>query len=586
MPKYKFSSLALTYLWDFLWVKATKKQRTFIGISFASLIISKLFSASAPLIFKQTVGHLVPDSSGILIWLIGAYVFANVLDHAFANLRDVVFARVESTVHKQITLAVFEHLHRLSLDFHLKKRTGSLARVIERGTQSLERFFRFTLFMLGPTLFEILLVIGLLLAFYSPYYGLTTLCILILYISYTYIVTAKRLQIVREMNAHDTQANGEAIDSILNYETVKYFGNEAHEYRNYDKLQTAYQRTFVQSRDSLAILNEGQNIIMYGGMLFLLIPAAWEVQAGTIKASDFILFHMYLMQLYLPLSNIGFAYRELRLALTNMEEMFKLFQEKPSVVDSPTTKRLLATAGHIRFRRVSFSYNPRRQILTDFSLTIRSRQTVAIVGFSGGGKSTLVRLLYRFYEPTSGGIEIDGTDVRSYTQDSVRKQIAIVPQDTVLFNKSLYYNIGYGNPSATRAQIEAATKEAELHAFIQKLPDGYNTIVGERGLKLSGGEKQRVAIARTILKNAPILVLDEATSALDSQTEKEIQDNLIKISKDRTTIMIAHRLSTIVHADNIIVLDNGKIVESGTHRQLLLKKGEYAKLWLKQSENK
>jgi ABC-type transport system involved in Fe-S cluster assembly fused permease/ATPase subunit len=475
-------------------------------------------------------------------------------------------------------------LHSLSLRFHLDRRTGGLARAVGRGTQAIDFLLTFILFNIVPTMIEILIVCGILWRLYDWQFAAVTFATIVVYIGFTFAMTDWRVRFRQEMNSRDTEANTNAVDSLINYETVKYFANEEHEARRYDRSLQAYERAAVRSETTLAILNVGQGIIIACGLIGVMLLAALGVAEQRMTVGDFVLVNAYLIQLYLPLNFLGMVYRNIKQSLVDLEQMLALLQEAPEIVDRPDAPALAVRQGAVAFRRVDFRYDPRRPILEDIDFTIKPGETVAIVGSSGAGKSTIARLLFRFYDVDAGAIEIDGQDIRDVTQDSLRRAIGVVPQDTVLFNDTVLYNIAYGRPGATRAEIEAAARFARIHDFVTGLPDSYDTMVGERGLKLSGGEKQRVAIARVILKAPEILIFDEATSALDTKTEREIQASLAEVAAGRTTLIIAHRLSTIVDADQILVLDMGRIVERGHHRELLARDGLYAAMWARQQE--
>jgi ATP-binding cassette subfamily B protein len=517
---------------------------------------------------------------GLLI----AYGLARIATQLFSELRDGIFARVAQRAIRNVALQTFRHLHALSLKFHLDRQTGGLTRAIERGAKGIEFLLFFVLFNVLPTLIEIALVCGILWALYDWRFALATALTIGGYVWYTLSVTEWRIKYRREMNESDQTANTKAVDSLLNFETVKYFNNEEHEARRYDVALQAYEHAAVKSRTSLAALNIGQAVIIAIGVTVMMTMAAYGVAGGTMTVGDFVLVNAYLIQLYLPLNFLGTVYREIRQSLIDMEQMFALLRVDVDVEDKPGAPPLQVKAGEIAFDDVVFGYDPRRPILKGISFRVPAGKTLAIVGPSGAGKSTVSRLLFRFYDVTGGRIRIDGQDIREVQQQSLRSSIGIVPQDTVLFNDTVEYNIAYGKPGATHAEIEQAAWMAHISDFIAKLPDGYKTRVGERGLKLSGGEKQRVAIARTILKSPPILLFDEATSALDTQTEREIQSNLKELSRDRTTLVIAHRLSTIVDADEIIVLSDGRIAERGRHGELLQQDGIYAAMWWRQQE--
>ena len=587
-PKASASHLkTIGTLLPYLWPKGETELRARVLIAVVFLIAAKLANVYVPFLYKGMVdalsGKAGPEIT-IPIGLLIGYGVLRVANVGFAELRDAVFAKVAERAIRTVSLRVFEHLHRLSLRFHLERRTGGLSRAIERGSKGIEFLLTFMTFNTLPTLVEITMVSAILWGLYGIEYAAVTFGTIAIYIAFTLSVTEWRIKYRRRMNEKDSDANTKAIDSLLNYETVKYFGNEAHEARRFDKSRQAYEKAAVSSKTSLSMLNIGQGAIIAAGVCVLMLMAGLEVTEGTMTVGDFVLVNTYLIQLYIPLNFLGFVYREMKQSLIDMEAMFTLLNINVEVPDKPDAKPLAAGPGEIRFDHVSFSYEARRRILDDVSFTVTPGTTLAVVGASGAGKSTISRILFRFYDIEGGRVTIDGQDIRGVQQASLRAAIGIVPQDTVLFNDTIYYNIAYGRPGATKDEIEAAARLARIHDFVATLPDGYRSMVGERGLKLSGGEKQRVAIARTILKNPRILLFDEATSALDSKTEKEIQASLREVSANRTTIVIAHRLSTIVDADQIIVLDNGRLIESGRHAELLARDGRYAEMWRRQQE--
>jgi ATP-binding cassette, subfamily B, heavy metal transporter len=576
-------------LWSLLphlWPKGRRGLRVRVVVALALLAAAKLVNVAVPFLYKAAVDSLDAKPGHLVILLpvmaILAYGAARVGAQAFGELRDAVFAKVAQAAVRSVGLSVFRHLHALSLRFHLERQTGGLSRAIERGTAGIQFVLSFTLFNILPTLLEIALVCGILLVAYNAGFAAITLFAIIGYIAYTLGITEWRTKHRREMNERDQEANTKAVDSLLNYETVKYFGNEEHEARRFDQALARYERAAVKNQVSLSILNIGQGLIIAVGLVGVMLLAGKGVVDGKLTLGDFVLVNTFLIQLYMPLNFLGFVYREMKQSLTDMERMFGLLSIHQEVRDAPDAKPLAAGPGEVRFENVSFGYDPRRPILDDVSFTVPAGHTVAIVGPSGAGKSTIARLLFRFYDPTAGRISIDGQEIHGVTQTSLRAAIGVVPQDTVLFNDSIRYNVRYGRPDATDAEVEEAARLARIDRFIASLPDGWQTKVGERGLKLSGGEKQRVAIARTILKRPRILVFDEATSALDSHTEQEIQSSLNEVSADRTTVVIAHRLSTVVGADEIVVLSGGRVAERGRHRELLAKGGLYARMWAMQ----
>jgi len=575
----------LLSLTKYLWPKELG-LKVRVVIAMVSLAAAKLVNVYVPFLYKQAVDQLTiqPKLYHLVLLTIVAYGIARVLSQAFGEFRDFIFAKVAQRAQRVIGLQTFRHLHTLSLRFHIERQTGGLSRVIERGTRGIQFVLSFMLFNILPTLLEIILVTGILYVRFGWSFALVTFGTIAVYIAYTLAVTHWRVQFRRTMNDKDTEANTKAVDSLLNYETVKYFGNEEHEYSRFDKALEGYETASVKSQTTLSLLNIGQGAIIGVGLVAVMALAAKGVQDGRLTVGDFVLVNTFLIQLYLPLSFLGFVYREMKQGLVDMEKMFELISVHAEIQDKPGAGELKLRDAEVEFRNVNFRYHPQRPILKNVSFRVPAGKTLAVVGPSGSGKSTLSRLLFRFYEVNEGQILIDGQDIRNVTQKSVRAAIGIVPQDTVLFNDTIEYNIKYGRTSATREEIEQAAAHAQIDAFVKSLPEGYQSMVGERGLKLSGGEKQRVAIARAILKDPKIMVFDEATSALDSRTEKEIQASLDEIARERTAIVIAHRLSTVVDADEILVLKEGEIVERGKHAELLAKQGEYASMWQRQQE--
>ena len=574
-------------LLPYLWPPGETRLRLRVVLAMAFLVAAKGVNVGVPLLYKRAVDALTAKPDMVLavpVAILLAYGLARILSGSFGELRDIVFVKVGQRAIRKVGLGVFEHLHRLGLRFHLDRQTGGVSRAIERGTKGMEFLLQFMLFNILPTLLEIGMVTVVLWRLYDGSFALITAGTIAAYIGFTLGITEWRTKYRRAMNETDSEASTKAIDSLLNFETVKYFGNEEHEARRYDKALARYERAATKSKVTLSMLNIGQGAVIATGLTLVMIRAAQGVVAGTMSLGDFVLVNTYLVQLYMPLNFLGFVYREIKQSLTDMESMFRLLRENAEIEDAAHARPLAITGGEIRFDDVHFGYDPDREILGGVGFRVPAGRTVAIVGPSGAGKSTISRLLFRFYDVNAGAVRIDGQDIRDVTQASLRAAIGIVPQDTVLFNDSIRYNIGYGRPGAGDDEIEQAARLASIHDFVVSLPQGYDTRVGERGLKLSGGEKQRVAIARTILKGPRILIFDEATSALDTHTEKEIQDSLREVSKDRTTLIVAHRLSTVVDADEILVLEHGRIVERGRHAGLLAANGRYAGMWRKQQE--
>ncbi|MCU0827360.1 MAG: ABC transporter ATP-binding protein/permease [Tabrizicola sp.] len=574
------------YLWPDgqAWVK----RRVLAALSF--LLMAKLVSVSTPYLYKLAVDTLAgeaPDTGMILglgaVGLVVAYGLARLGAVVFGELRDAVFVRVGQRAIRRLAIETFTHIHQLSLRYHITRKTGGLSRIIERGVKGVDFLLRFLLFSIGPLILELTMVAVIFAFVFGWAYAAVVVVTIALYVWFTFAVTEWRVKLRREMNDQDTDANQKAIDSLLNFETVKYFNAEAREADRYDGAMRQYEAAAVKTGLSLSFLNVGQSFLITTGLVIVMAMSALGVRAGTLTVGDFVMVNAYMIQITLPLNFLGTVYREIRQALVDMGEMFGLLGQPAEVVDAPNAAALRISGGEIVFDNVRFRYEAEREILMGISFRVAPGERVALVGTSGSGKSTIGRLLFRFYDIQEGSIRIDGQDIREVTQDSLHQAIGVVPQDTVLFNDTILYNIAYGRAGASREEIEAAAKAARIHDFVLRLPQGYDTVVGERGLKLSGGEKQRVGIARTLLKNPPILVLDEATSALDTQTERSIQESLREMGQGRSVITIAHRLSTIADADQIIVLEEGRIVEQGRHEDLLARRGRYAQMWERQS---
>ena len=580
----------ISLLIPFLWPKNKKSIKIRVSLAVLCLLFAKVANVGTPPILGYAVDSLTELSQGINIYmliplaLIISYGVARVAALAFGELRNAIFSKVAQNAITQLTLNTFKHLHSLSLQFHLGRQTGALSKFIDRGTKGVNFLLNYVLFNVIPTIIEIFLVAGILAFIYGLKYAFVTLITIILYVIVTFTVTQWRLQFRRRMNAADNAVSTKLIDSLLNFETVKYFNNEEHEYRRLFESLDQYEIESIKNQYSLSYLNIFQTVVIMTGITIMLSMSAFDIRAGNITIGGFVVINAYMLQLYQPLNFFGTVYREIRQSLTDMENLFTLWEEKPNLSDG-AEKLLEIEEASIRFENVSFDYDARRTIIKDISFEVPNGKKVALVGPTGAGKSTISRLLFRFYDPKQGDVYINNQNIKDISQQSLRKHIGVVPQDTVLFNDTIYYNISYGNPNASEEEIYNAAKSADIHNFIINLPDGYQTIVGERGLKLSGGEKQRVAIARAILKNPSIFFFDEATSALDSTTEKEIQKNLQLISKNRTTLVIAHRLSTAADADEILVLEQGEITERGNHEELLSKKGKYSEMWNKQKSS-
>ena len=572
----------------YLWPKSRKDIQFRVVLAMLALILGEILGVLAPYFYGVSVDALAPGAgenqtifmlTAGALGMVVAYGVMRILSVGFSQLRDVIFARVGQRALRQLALETFRHMHRLSLRYHITRKTGGLSRVMERGVKGVEFLLRFMLFSIGPLILKLLIVAGIFYLEFGFAYMAIVLITIVLYIWFTFSVTEWRVKVRKEMNDKDTDANQKAIDSLLNFETVKYFGAEEREALRYDESMRGYEAAALKTSYSLAFLNFGQTLLITSGLIAVMIMAAMGVQRGEFSVGDFVMANAYMIQITMPLGFLGTVYREIRQALVDMGEMFDLLGQPEEVTDTKNASDLIIKGGQIEFDNVSFGYDQERVILSNLSLTIKKGETVAIVGPSGSGKSTIGRLIFRFYDVNNGSIRIDGQDIRDVTQASVHNSIGIVPQDTVLFNDTIGYNIAYGRKNASNDDIVAAAKSAKIHDFIISLTDGYDTTVGERGLKLSGGEKQRVGIARTLLKNPPILVLDEATSALDTETERNIQESLRGLGSGRSVITIAHRLSTVVDADQIVVLEKGVIVEKGTHDELLNLNGRYTKMW-------
>ena len=588
----------LRELLPYIWPANRPDLRWRVVFALGALVVAKAITLAVPIAYKQIIDLLTGQASSgtpaggvsmlglamLPAMLIVAYGVGRILMVVFAQFRDIWFTVVAQHAVRELANRTFRHLHELSLRFHLERRTGGLSRVIERGVNGVDTIVRMAVLNSIPTAVELLMISGLVAWYFGWIYVVVVLVTVGLYVWFTFWASERRISIRRDMNESDTEAHSKAVDSLLNYETVKYFSNEEHEARRFDSSMGRYVNAAVRTYTSLGWLNSGQAVIFTAGTVVCMLLAARDVTQGTLTIGGFVMINAILMQLYVPLNFMGMVYREIKQGLIDIETMFALLHEPAEVVDRPGAKPLVVNKGEVKFENVSFDYDPDRQILKHVSFEVPAGKMVAIVGPSGAGKSTISRILFRFYDIAAGRVLIDGQNIKNVKQASLRAAIGMVPQDTVLFNDTIEYNIRYGKPDATASEVREAARLAQIHDFIVTLPQGYDSLVGERGLKLSGGEKQRVAIARTILKSPPILMLDEATSALDSHTEKDIQDALERVARDRTSLVIAHRLSTVVHADNIIVLDHGEIVEQGTHPQLLAKGGLYASLWLRQRE--
>jgi ATP-binding cassette subfamily B protein len=579
----------INLLTPFLWPKDKKGMKARVVIAVSCLFLAKAANVGTPPILGYAVDSLTELSEGINVYmliplaLIVSYGIARIAALGFGELRNAIFSKVAQNAITQLTLNTFKHLHSLSLQFHLGRQTGAISKFIDRGTKGVNFLLTYVLFNVIPTIIEIFLVAGILAFVYGWKYALITLITISLYILVTFTVTQWRLQFRRRMNAADNAVSTKLIDSLLNFETVKYFNNEEHEYKRLDESLQEYEKESVNNQYSLSYLNIAQTVVIMTGITIMLVMSAFDIREGSLTIGGFVVINAYMLQLYQPLNFFGTVYREIRQSLTDMENLFTLWEEKPNLTDSDQSASKTNQAS-IRFENVSFDYDERRTIIENISFEVPDGKKVALVGPTGAGKSTISRLLFRFYDPKQGAIFINNENIKDISQSSLRKMIGVVPQDTVLFNDTIYYNISYGNPEASEEQIYEAARSADIHNFVIGLPDGYQTLVGERGLKLSGGEKQRVAIARAILKNPSIFFFDEATSALDSTTEKEIQKNLQTISQNRTTLVIAHRLSTAADADEILVLEHGQITERGTHDELLRRNGKYAEMWNKQKD--
>jgi len=587
MNKQKTYLKTFNLLFPFLWPNKRSDLRKRVSLALICLILAKVASVYTPLILGRSVDSLTELSSGvnllmlIPIALIISYGVARIASLTFEGMRDALFSKVSQHAIREVSLTIFKHLHSLSLQFHLNRQTGALSKFIDRGTKGIDFLLRYVIFNVVPTFIEIILVSIILLNLYGYFYALITIITITIYVILTFIITQWRVQFRRDMNSADNSVSTKMIDSLLNFETVKYFNNENHEFNRLDVSLKKYELAANKSRHSLSLLNIAQIIVIMSGITIMLVMTAFGIRSNDISIGGFVVINAYMLQLYQPLNFLGSVYREIQQSLVDMENMFNLLDEKSKVKDSLKQLKINSKT-EIKFSNISFGYDERRTVIKDISFEVPNGKKVAIVGPTGAGKSTISRLLFRFYDPTNGSIYINDENINSISQHSLRKIIGVVPQDTVLFNDTIHYNISYGDPKASEDDIINAAKNADIHNFVISLPDGYETIVGERGLKLSGGEKQRVAIARTFLKNPKILFFDEATSALDSTTEKEIQKNLENISKNKTTLIIAHRLSTAAYADNIIVLDKGSIIEQGSHNYLLDLKGKYFEMWEKQ----